>query len=90
MGALDGIITFETAEYRPCLVNGVKALFHMWSNYCYPVEDSLLRGGHRAGEIKGTVAIVEYEDGTVAEVDPKSIKFVDNKIKDYAFYEINN
>lgn len=33
------------------------------------------------------LAVVEYEDGTVDEVEPRQIRFVDNKIKDYAFEE---
>ena len=32
-----------------------------------------------------TVAIIEYEDGSVAEVEPCRVKFVDDKIKEYAF-----
>ena len=32
-----------------------------------------------------TVAIIEYEDGSVAEVEPIRVKFADNKIKEYAF-----
>lgn len=34
---------------------------------------------------KRTLGLVEYEDGKVAEVEPTRIKFVDNKIKEYAF-----
>ena len=33
------------------------------------------------------IALVEYEDGTMGEVNPSQIRFVDNKIKDYAFEE---
>ena len=33
------------------------------------------------------IALVEYEDGTMVEVNPSQIRFVDNKIKDYAFEE---
>lgn len=33
------------------------------------------------------LAVVEYEDGTVDSVEPKQIRFVDNKIKGYAFEE---
>lgn len=36
-------------------------------------------------KIKKHLAIVEYEDGSIAEVDPKQIRFCDNKIKEYAF-----
>lgn len=30
MAGLDGTITIHSGEYRPCLVNGKKALFHRW------------------------------------------------------------
>ena len=31
MSGLDGMITIETAKYRPCLVYGYReALFHRW------------------------------------------------------------
>ena len=33
------------------------------------------------------LAVVEYEDGTVDSVEPKQIRFIDNKIKDYYFEE---
>lgn len=35
--------------------------------------------------ISQTFAIVEYEDGTVAEVEPIEVRFVDNKTNEYAF-----
>lgn len=34
---------------------------------------------------KTVFAIVEYHDGTVAEVEPTSIIFADSKINEYAF-----
>ena len=30
MAGINGKITIEDAEYRPCLVNGRKGLFHKW------------------------------------------------------------
>lgn len=33
-------------------------------------------------------AIVEYEDGTIQEVEPTQIRFVDNAMSEYAFPEI--
>lgn len=38
-------------------------------------------------KVKTIVAIVEYEDGTVAEVEPTSIKFVAGIFNDYSFVE---
>ena len=34
---------------------------------------------------KVTLAIVEFEDGTVAEVEPSEVRFADHKINEYAF-----
>lgn len=38
-------------------------------------------------KVKTTLAIVEYEDGTIDEVRPQQIKFADNKINEYAFLQ---
>lgn len=32
MAGLERTITMKTGEYRPCMVNGHKALFHRWSD----------------------------------------------------------
>lgn len=67
----------------------IKALFHCWSHRSEVVGESPLRGGHPGGQVSGTFAIVEYEDGTVHEVEPQNIRFVDNLITEYAFSEEN-
>lgn len=85
MAGLNGTITIETGEYRPCLADGKKALFHRWEDKSKIVEPSVMVGGHNGGVLKYTVAIVEYENGSVAEVFPNYIKFVDGKINEYAF-----
>ena len=66
----------------------IKALFHCWSHKSELVGESCLRGGHPSGQISGTFAIVEYEDGTVHEVEPQNIRFVDNAMSEYAFPEM--
>lgn len=76
---------------RPCIVkqNGKekKALFHMWNNFAKPVAADVYAGGCPEGQISIVFGIVEYEDGSVDEVRPAQIQFVDNKIKGYAFEE---
>lgn len=76
---------------RPCIVtqNGEekKALFHMWNNFAKPVAADVYAGGCPEGQISIVFGIVEYEDGNVDEVRPAQIRFVDNKIKGYAFEE---
>ena len=47
-------------------------------------------GGHPGGQISGTFAIVEYEDGTIHEVEPTQIRFVDNAMSEYVFPEMED
>ena len=76
---------------RPCIVKQKgeekKALFHMWNNFAKPVAADVYAGGCPEGQISIVFGIVEYEDGSVDEVRPAQIRFVDNKIKGYAFEE---
>lgn len=67
----------------------IKALFHCWNHCSELVGESPLRDGHPGGQISDTFAIVEYEDGTVHEVEPQNIRFVDNLMTEYAFPEEN-
>lgn len=85
MAALDGTITVSNSQYRPCIANGKKALFHRWAERANIVPPSPMVGGHSGGVIKDTAAIVEYEDGTVAEVRTMNIKFADNLFAEYEF-----
>ena len=66
----------------------IKALFHCWSYRSELVGESPCYGGHPAGQISSTFAIVEYEDGTIHEVEPTQIRFVDNAMSEYAFPEM--
>ena len=73
------------SEYRPCIVDDHKALFHIWTEKSYPVEASPLVGGAPAGQINYLYGVVEYEDGSVHLCVPSQIQFTDEKIKEYAF-----
>lgn len=44
-------------------------------------------GGHSAGQVSSTFAIVEFEDGTVHEIEPCNIRFVDNAMREYELLE---
>ena len=66
-----------------------KALFHCWNYRSELVDSSPMIGGHPGGQVSGTFAIVEYEDGTIHEVEPTQIRFVDNAMSEYAFPESN-
>ena len=65
-----------------------KALFHCWNHRSELYDASPMIGGHPGGQVSGTFAIVEYEDGTVHEVEPQNIRFVDNLMSEYAFPEM--
>lgn len=80
-------MTVRTGEYRPCIVDGKKALFHRWTDFANVVGESPLRGGHSAGQIHRVYGIVEFEDGTVKEVEPYTIKFTDSLFFEYAIPE---
>lgn len=67
----------------------VKAVFHCWNHHSELYDASPMNGGHPGGQVSGTFAIVEYEDGTVHEVEPQNIRFVDNLITEYVFSEEN-
>jgi hypothetical protein len=86
MASLNSIIEIRE-EYRPCLVKGKKALFHRWIERSEIVSPSIMVGEHGGGIIKAPFAIVEYENGEVAEVNPTAIEFQDDLIKQYCFKE---
>ncbi len=65
----------------------IKSLFHCWSHRSEVVGESYLRGGHSAGQVSSTFAIVEFEDGTVHEVEPWNIRFADNLMEEYDLTE---
>lgn len=94
MAALSSNIKIEM-ELRPCIVfpyehiktDGAKALFHRWGEESRVIGPSPLRGGHSGGSVHFTVAIVEYEDGTVGKVSPECIRFLDSPHDQYEFIE---
>lgn len=55
------------------------ALFHGWVQIKQAVGPSIMLGGDSGGEVAATLGIVEYLDGTVEQVYPAYIRFVDTK-----------
>jgi len=80
MALINDLITISNSEYRMCTVNGKKALFHRWHEFCNVVEASPMIGGAPAGQVKYTLGTVEFEDGSIEEVAPHRIKFVDGRV----------
>ena len=75
-------------EYRPCYVNGRRALFHCWTNSARPKLPNGQEPGENARyfQFRTTHGLVEYEDGTVDLVWPSAIKFAGNgRFKDYTW-----
>lgn len=72
-------IKMVLSEYRPCVVGKEKkpATFHRWADVAQTVGESALRGGPAGGQLWQVFAIVEFADGTVAEVYPSKIQFTD-------------
>lgn len=81
-------ITITSNEYRPCLVGNKKALFHRWNEFNKPVPGGITPIDPPPGQIKYTLGLVEYSDGQVEEVAPHKIKFIDNKMQEYSFKNI--
>ena len=68
----------KRSNLRPCMVGGtIKGYFHQWAQKSEIVCPSALRGGHAGGVIADCFGIVEFEDGTVKEVYPHVIRFLD-------------
>jgi hypothetical protein len=62
-----------------------KALFHMLSHESHIVPPSMMVGGHSGGVVSGTLAIVEFEDGSIRKCDLEDIRFCDDKFAEFAF-----
>lgn len=86
MANLDSTIVIKTAEYRPCFVNGRRALFHRWVDNARPAvpRGMRLEECDRPQQLWTVQAIVEFEDGQVARVWPSEIEFL--PAKEFAEY----
>ena len=65
------------ANLRPCLANGIRAMFHQWANWKDIILSSKSNVVLPRSEFSLPIAIVEYKDGTVALVHPSVIRFID-------------
>jgi hypothetical protein len=82
------IVITQATDYRPCYVNGRRALWHRWVNTARP---QLPKGQEpdenaRYFQFRSTHGLVEYEDGTLELVWPRDIQFADHgRFEDYAW-----
>ena len=83
----DRLLPMGELRARPCEVNGRPALFHRWvedftdlmrvNAYTTPESQARLLGYSFGSDgFAQTFALVEYQDGTVATVDPLHIRFI--------------
>ncbi|WP_418428135.1 hypothetical protein [Blautia hydrogenotrophica] len=93
MVGLDGKITIEK-ELRPCIVHIPEISYKSWNCKEQKMEIVVKRKeeAHKSlfhcwNPITGK-GIVEYEDGTVHEVEPTQIRFVNNVMYEYEFPEM--
>lgn len=73
-------------ELRPCIVKGMKALFHGWDQICRIVSPQPMTPymrPHRGGEERYTLGVIELEDGTIHKEYPEEIRFVDMAVNHY-------
>lgn len=67
--------------YRPCWVDGRKALFHRWADSARPVKGYGQEEDDEATryQLHNVQAIVEFVDGTVRRFWPHEIQFADHR-----------
>lgn len=73
-------IQSQEAEYRPCYVNGRRAMFHRWVNTANPALPKGMGANDEKARFfqhRSTHGLVEFEDGSVARVWPSDIRFAD-------------
>ena len=93
MAALDGKITIGI-EYRPCMVHiPEQRELRRKANEDFPREiviapDQDIKAIFHTWNTFTGKDIVEYGDGTIHEVEPTQIRFVDNPMIEYVFTEM--
>lgn len=64
MAAINGKIVFKSGEYRPCITK---------------TTDKRALFHRWVEEVGMTLALLEFEDGHLAKVNPKNIRFLDSR-----------
>ena len=82
--------TKESSKFEPYVAKNQEkhnALFHRWHESFWTIGESPLVGGPSAGQMSALSGVVEYEDGTVHQVNAEWIQFVDGMTNDFYFPE---
>lgn len=69
--------------YRTCRYEDENYIFHCFEQFSNVVGESILVGGHSAGQISMVFAIIEDRKGNIYRVEPTMITFTDDKYLDY-------
>ena len=80
---------YHVPDGRPCWVarprrnapGGLekkKALLHLITTKAFVIEPSILKGGHPGGQVSKPVAVVEFEDGQIKDVDIEYVQMLDS------------
>lgn len=86
MAGIESTITIKNSQYRPCFVDGRKALFHKFEGVRFAPPKSFC-DVDKDIVIGRDLAIVEYEDGKVDEVSVTKLRFADRLFQQYVFCE---
>lgn len=70
-------------NFRPCRYEDKNYIFHCFEQWSNVIGESLMRGGHSAGQISMIHALIEDEKGNIHRVNPTMITFTDDKYLDY-------
>lgn len=71
MGKLESTITIKSGEYRPCMVNGKKALFHKWTEK----ENVILQCNRLVRSTRLAEIREEYEKTNIVPNGFSAVKF---------------
>lgn len=69
--------------YRTCRYEDENYIFHCFEQFSNVVGESILVGGHSAGQISMVFAIIEDRKGNIQRVDPTMITFTDDVFSKY-------
>lgn len=72
---------------RTCRYMDENYLFHCFEQFSSVIGASIAIGGHPAGQLSQTFALIEDEKGNIFRVDPTAIVFTDNEFRNYFFPE---
>lgn len=68
--------------YRTCRYENENYIFHCFEQWSNVIGESIVIGGHSAGQISNVFALIEDKKGNVHRVEPTMITFTDDKYEE--------